>query len=305
MAISMSVAVITGAGSGVGQALAVELSNRGWNIGLIGHGETALRQTAGQLKTNFSVQVVDVADANAVDNAGAAIKAELGTIDAWVNAAAVAVFGGINEIEADDASRVLAVNIGGVINGSRTAAHHMKEKGGAIINVGSSLAFTSVPNNVLYAATKAAVRSFSQGFGAEVHDDGIIVSAVHLPAVATPWFAKVKTLTPFQSRPVGPIHTATSVGKALANVVEQPRSGDVFMGVSTLSVVIGAQLLPRFVMSVARKLGVRLQTTKRAAPAINNLWTAIDPPPSAPTNLRASSRQPALFPLRLNKRKQH
>lgn len=293
----MSVAVVTGAGSGVGRALSVELAKRGWSVALLGHGERSLEETAGlidRLGAKARAYEVDVADSSAVQDVADRVVEAWGPPAAWVNAAAVGLFGPLEKATDEDLDRVMAVSYNGVVHGSQAAARVMSE--GAIVNIGSSLAFASVPYNVQYAASKAAVRSYSLGLGMELRNGGIKVCIAHLPAVATPWFKKVKTLTAFRSRPVGPVHSPESIAVALADLVQRPRSGDVYLGIGTVGVVIAARIAPRLTAWVGATVGVRLQTTSDNAPDSNNLYASVEPPPRPPRFKAMLHRPPHWWP---------
>jgi NAD(P)-dependent dehydrogenase (short-subunit alcohol dehydrogenase family) len=248
--------------------------------------------------------VVDVADATATRNAAERIVSDLGNPAAWINAAAVGIFGPLERSTEEDLDRVMAVSFNGVVHGSQVAAQLMKDRpgNGVIINVGSALAFTTVPYNVPYGAAKAAVRSYSLGLGLELRKSNVTVCIAHLPAIATPWFTKVKTLTPFQSRPVGFTHSPEAVGRAIADLVQKPRFGDSYLGLSTLVVVVASRLFPRLTGWFAHTVGIRLQTTKWPAVHGDNLWQSISPTREAPHFRPVLRRAPHWYP-RLGKRR--
>src|SRR6185369_1304102 len=150
----------------------------------------------------------DVADAEAVEAAAERIERELGPIDVWVNNAMVSVFSPVKELTADDVRRVTHVTYLGVVYGTLAALKRMLPRDrGAIVQVGSALAYRSIPLQSAYCAAKHAIAGFTDSLRCElIHDESAIrVTMVHMPALNTPQFGWVKSRLKHKAQPVPPI----------------------------------------------------------------------------------------------------
>lgn len=170
MAISDNVVVITGAGSGLGRALALGIVQRGATVIGLGSRDSSLLETESQIgNCRFSWHTVDVAEPAQVSNAVQIISEKFGKIDVLINAAAI--YPKINFLEQDAESwmRTIAVNLGGVANCCRSVLPLMKRHGhGRIINVGSFADLAPIPNSSAYAASKGGLRALTKAIGADI-----------------------------------------------------------------------------------------------------------------------------------------
>jgi len=163
------ITVITGAGAGLGRALAVGLAQRGWAVVGLGRRAAALEETRAAAGANFEGQVADVADAAAMDAAVAAVAARHGRIDVLINNAAVYPKEGFLEQGARDWMQVMAINVGGVANGCRAVLPLMMRQGtGCIINVGSFADKAPIARSSAYSASKGAVRALTKAIAADL-----------------------------------------------------------------------------------------------------------------------------------------
>jgi NAD(P)-dependent dehydrogenase (short-subunit alcohol dehydrogenase family)/pimeloyl-ACP methyl ester carboxylesterase len=177
-------ALVTGAGAGIGRATAVELARQGARIvvavdrNLVAAKETvdAVRQAGAEA----AAYQVDVTDEAAINDLAAQVKAEHGVVDILVNNAGIGMAGRFLETTPQHWDAILAVNLRGVISGSRAFAAQMVERGegGTIINVSSASAYLPSKSMVAYSTTKAAVLAFSESVRADLADEGITVTAV-------------------------------------------------------------------------------------------------------------------------------
>src|SRR4051812_24247320 len=186
------VAVITGAGSGVGRATARAFAERGYDVGLVARGQASLDAACREV-TEFGRRALmlplDVSDAAAVRQAAKQVENELGPIDTWVNDAMTSVFAPAHEISAEEFERVTRVTYLGYVNGTLAALEVMRPRNrGVIVQVGSALAYRAIPLQAAYCASKHAVRGFTDALRCELRHDGsaVRVVSVHLPAVNTP-----------------------------------------------------------------------------------------------------------------------
>ena len=178
---SSNVAVVTGAGRGMGREVAQRLIARGCTVVATDVDETAVRRTASELGDKCVPMHHDVRDAGA--HRGVASRAaELGTLTAWINNAGILRTGTLWEQDDATMSMTVEINLLGVINGTRAALEVMRAHGqpADIVNMASMSAFGPLPGLAVYAASKAAVLSWTMTTAAELH---LAKSPVRLHAV--------------------------------------------------------------------------------------------------------------------------
>lgn len=176
-------AVVTGAGSGIGRALCLELAERGARVVAVDVNGPAAERTAelcAPATPGAVAQRVDVTDASAVDKLAAWVREEHGVPDLVVNNAGIGVAGPLLETPLADVERLVDVNLWGVIHGCRAFAPMMVESGGGgrIVNTASAAAYLPSRMYGAYSATKAAVLALSRALRGELAADGIGVTAV-------------------------------------------------------------------------------------------------------------------------------
>ncbi|TDH49950.1 SDR family oxidoreductase, partial [Mycobacterium eburneum] len=179
-----TLALITGAGAGIGRATAVELARQGARTVIIVDrdraGATETAQAVRAAGAQAAVYQVDVTDEKAINDLAAQVHAEHGVVDILINNAGIGMAGRFLETTPEHWDAILGVNLRGVINGSRAFAAQMVQRGqgGTIINVSSASAYLPSKSMVAYSTTKAAVLAFSESLRADLADDGITVTAV-------------------------------------------------------------------------------------------------------------------------------
>lgn len=243
------VVVVTGASSGIGRACARAFAAEGARVGLLARNREALQNAASEAQRAGSdalVCEVDVADPDQVERAAAAVEERWGQIDTWVNVAMATVFAPITNTTADEFRRVTESTYLGYVYGTQAALRRMLPRNdGTIVQVGSALAFRSIPLQAAYCASKAAIRAFTDALRAELlhHRSGVAVSQVHLPAVNTPQSVRQRNKMPYQSQPVPPLFTPESIAAMIVwAAAHRPRQ--VLVGAPTLRAVWGQRLFP-------------------------------------------------------------
>lgn len=246
---SPRVVVVTGASSGVGRACARAFGRRGDRVALLARNTDALEQAATEVRGSGGealVCPVDVSDAAAVEAAAAQVEDRWGGIDVWVNCAMATVFAPVADTTDDEFRRVTEVTYLGYVYGTKAALRRMVPADrGVIVQVGSTLAFRSIPLQGAYCGAKAAIRGFTDTVRTELlHEgSGVRVSQVHLPAVNTPQSTRQRNKMPKQQQPVPPLFTPAAIADAIVWAAEAaPR--EVLLGAPTFRAVWGQRLLP-------------------------------------------------------------
>jgi NAD(P)-dependent dehydrogenase (short-subunit alcohol dehydrogenase family)/pimeloyl-ACP methyl ester carboxylesterase len=177
-------ALVTGAGAGIGRATAIELARHGADtVVIVDRDLAAAEETAVAVReagAGAAVYQADVSDDTAISALAAQVNDEHGVVDILVNNAGIGMAGRFLETTPAHWDNILAVNLRGVLNGSRAFATQMVDRGegGTIINVSSAAAFLPSKSMIAYGTTKAAVLAFSESLRADLADDGITVTAV-------------------------------------------------------------------------------------------------------------------------------
>jgi short-subunit dehydrogenase len=276
------VVVITGASAGVGRATAREFARHGAAIGLIARGQDGLEaanREVRELGGEALVLPLDVADAAAVDDAATAVERRFGPIRVWVNNAMVSVFSPVRQMNADEYRRVTAVTYLGTVHGTLSALRRMLPRDdGTIVQVGSALAYRSIPLQSAYCAAKHAIVGFTDSLRSELLHDGsrVHVTAVHLPAVNTPQFGWVKSRLPRKPQPVPPIFQPEVPARAIYWAAHHRRR-ELMVGLSTKKAVLAQKIAPGFADRYLGKNGYDAQQFDGAADPErpNNLWAPL------------------------------
>ncbi len=245
------VVAITGASGGVGRAVARAFARRGARLGLIARGMDGLRATRAEavgLGAEALALPADVADADAVAAAADRLAARFGGVDVWINNAMTTVFAPLSAMTAAEFRRATEVTYLGCVHGTLAALHHMRPRGrGAIVQVGSALAYRGIPLQAAYCGAKFAIRGFTDSLRCELlHEgSGIRVSMVQLPAVNTPQFLWCRTHLPRKPRPVPPVCRPEAAARAVLYAADHaPR--ELWVGRATLKTIAGALAAPAF-----------------------------------------------------------
>ncbi len=183
------VALITGAGKGIGRSTAIELAKEGVNIGLIARTEADLKAVASELEA-FDVQVAyATADVSSMEEVNAAVEhlhTKLGATDILINNAGIGKFGGFLELDPAEWKQIIDVNLMGVYYVTRAVLPQLIEKnGGDIINISSTAGQKGAPVTSAYSASKFGVLGLTESLALEVRKHNIRVTALTPSTVAT------------------------------------------------------------------------------------------------------------------------
>jgi NAD(P)-dependent dehydrogenase (short-subunit alcohol dehydrogenase family) len=246
------VVVVTGASAGIGRATAREFGKRGDAVALLARDRGRLEVAKREIEDaggRAMVCPVDVADADAVEAAAAAVEDTFGPIDVWVNVAMAAVLAPVSQTTAAEFRRVTEVTYLGYVHGTLAALARMSQRDrGVIVQVSSGLAQRAIPLQATYCAAKHAIRGFTRALRCELlHDgSGVKVAMVDLPGVNTPQFGWVKTTLRRHPRPVAPVYQPEVAARAIAWTADHPRA-ELYVGAITPAMIWADRLAPGLV----------------------------------------------------------
>ncbi len=183
------VAYITGAGSGIGRATAIQFAKEGIHLGLIARTESKLKEVR-DIVTSYGVKAsyarADIASLNQVEEAVELLKEQVGPADILVNNAAIGLNGSFLELEPDEWKRTFEVNVFGTYHVTRTVLPHMMEKNqGDIVNISSSNGLKGTAGSTSYSASKFAIQGMTEALMQEVRRQNIRVFTLNPSLVAT------------------------------------------------------------------------------------------------------------------------
>lgn len=226
--IEEQVIVITGASSGIGLATVQLAADRGAKLVLASRSEKTLRATVKELQARGReaiYMVTDVAKRADLERLAEAALAKFGRIDTWINNAGVSIYGRLEDISEADSRRLFDVNFWGVVNGSLVAVKHMRATGGTLINVGSEVSEAVVPLQGMYAASKHAVKGFTDALRLEVEvvdKAPISITLIQPTAVDTPFPQHAKNYMTREPKLPSPQIDPERVAAAILKAATQP-----------------------------------------------------------------------------------
>jgi NAD(P)-dependent dehydrogenase (short-subunit alcohol dehydrogenase family) len=187
--LSEGVAVITGAGSGMGRCLAQQLAGMGASLAISDVNEKGLAETAASLggaKGKVTTHVVNVADEGRVKAFAEEVAAQHGRATALFNNAGVALLGNFEEVSVEDMRWLIDINFWGVVYGTHYFLPILKkEKRAHIVNTSSVFGLVGVVGQTAYCASKFAVRGFTESLRHELEGTNIFVTSVHPGGIKT------------------------------------------------------------------------------------------------------------------------
>ena len=226
--------LITGATSGIGLCTARMAANRGANVVAVARNEDALRELVNEIEASggsATYAVADVADEKALKHAAQTATQRFGGIDTWVNNAGTSIYGRIMDVATVDLRRLFETNVWGVVYGSRIAVDNLRERGGALINVGSEVSDAAVPLQGMYSASKHAVKGFTDALRMEVEADKLPISITLIKptAIHTPFPENAKNYLSYEPQLPQPLYAPELVAEAILHCAENS-TRDFFVG---------------------------------------------------------------------------
>ena len=265
------VIVVTGASAGVGRATVRAFAREGAHVGLIARDTEGLHVAAremNELGGKGLAVPADVADADQVEAAAARIEQELGPIEVWVNNAMTTIFGRVAEVTPQEFKRATEVTYLGAVYGTMAALKRMLPRNaGRIIQVGSALAYRSIPLQAAYCGAKHAIAGFTDSLRSElIHDKkNIHLTMVQLPAMNTPQFTWCRSRMPRHPQPVPPIFQPEVAAERIVWASHHNRR-EVFVGTPTIIAIEANKVAPALADRYLGRTGFDSQQTGEKAP---------------------------------------
>ena len=274
--------VVTGSSAGLGRAVAHEFGRRAANVALLARGVDGLEGAKREIEAVGGKALVlptDVADSEKVEAAAAAVEKEFGPIDIWINNAMASVFSPVKEMKPEEYKRVTEVTYLGVVYGTLAALKRMLPRDrGTILQVGSALAYRSIPLQSAYCAAKHAIAGFTDSLRCElIHDKSRIrLTMVQMPALNTPQFGWVKSRLKNKAQPVPPIFQPEVGARAIYWAAHHHRR-EVWVGAPTVEAIVGNKIAPGLLDHYLGRTGYDSQQTDEPENPNrpNNLWEPV------------------------------
>ena len=260
------VVVVTGASAGVGRATIRAFAREGARVGLIARDTEGLHAAAREVDQAGGKGLAvpaDVADAAQVESAAVRIEEELGPIAVWVNNAMVTIFARVVDITPEEFKRATEVTYLGTVYGTMAALRRMLPRNaGRIIQVGSALAYRSIPLQAPYCGAKHAIAGFTDSLRTElIHDcKNIYLTMVQLPAMNTPQFTWRRSKMPRHPQPVPPIFQPEVAAETIV-WASHHKKREIFVGALTVAAIEGNKIAPTLADRYLGRTGFDSQQT--------------------------------------------
>ncbi len=274
--------VITGASAGVGRAAARHFGAKGWRVALLARGVDGLQGAKREIEAAGGEALAiptDVADWEQVDAAAERVEREWGPIDVWVNDAMATVFCEFLDIDPRDYRRATEVTYFGTVWGTRAALKRMLPRDrGSIVQVGSALAYRSIPLQAPYCGAKSAIRGFTDSVRSElIHPRSRVhVTMVQLSAFNTPQFGWGRTCMSKRPQPLPPIFQP-EVAAAAIYYAATHRRRELWVGFPAVKAILGTKLFPGILDRLLSSKAYKGQHTDEPLPPNreDNLYTPV------------------------------
>src|SRR5687768_4870046 len=255
--LAQQVIVITGASSGIGLATARAAARQGARLVLASRNETVLRSIVNQVAARDGEAIYVVADVGKRDDVqriADAARQRFGGFDTWVNNAGHSIYGRLEEISDADHHRMFQTNFWGVVYGSLIAIRQLRQRGGALINLGSVASDTSIPLQTMYSASKHAVKGFTDGLRMELEaeDAPVSVTLIKPTGIDTPYPQHARNYMDREPKLPPPVYPPEEVARAILYAATHQKR-DIYIGGGAKAMSLMGRLTPRVLDRVSSR----------------------------------------------------
>ncbi len=243
------VIVITGASSGIGLSTARMAAQEGAKLVLAARSAGALNELTAELTAAGAQVTAVVADVSREEDVRAIARTAqdaYGGFDTWVNNAGVGMYGKVEDVGVEDMRRLFDINFWGLVYGSLEAVRVLRERGGALINVGSTASDRAIALQGVYSASKHAVKGFTDALRMELEEGGapISVTLIKPGPIDTPFPMNARNYLPDEPQHVPPVYAPETVARAILHAAVTP-TRDLFVGSGGKSIAAFGDLSPK------------------------------------------------------------
>ena len=289
--------VVVGASSGIGRATALAFARKGARVTVAARSADDLTSLVAEITGaggTATAVPTDVAEPDQLRELATRAAAAHGGIDTWVNAAAVSVYGRVEEITPQEYERVLRVNLLGQVFGTQAALPHLRSAGGGVlIGIASVESYRAVPLHAPYTMSKFGVRAFYDTLRLELAEEGspVAVTSILPPGVDTPLFEHARTYQAEMPKPPPPVYAPEVVAAAVVRAAVKP-TREVPIGAAAVGFLLSQRVNPAMTDALMAAGGLlsKLQTSRRPDNGTDNL----DSPVAGTGRTRGTYRGPVL-----------
>jgi short-subunit dehydrogenase len=243
------VIVITGASSGIGLTTARMAAKRGVRLVLAARSEQALRQIVDELQQQgcqATYVVADVSKPGDHERIAETAEREYAGFDTWVNNAAISIYGRVLDVPLDEQRQLFEIDFWGTVYGSRVACEHLRKRGGALINVGSTVSDRAIPLQGTYSAAKHAVKGWTDTLRMEIEEARVPISVTLIKpgSIDTPFPEHAKNYLGEKPNLPPPVYAPETVADAILHCAEHAER-EVFVGAGGAMISSMGRYAPR------------------------------------------------------------